>query len=126
MPPHALQREAPYGASIRLSCSHFGQLRINSSSSEAPVRSLEGKLLPFARLPAGVARVGSGACEKADACYSQRMEWREIMPPVVKPDNVDPKIAHETLLEIIAERKAREERRKSKPVKSANTRRAKR
>jgi len=48
------------------------------------------------------------------------------MPPVVKPDNVDPKIAHETLLEIIAERKAREERRKSKPVKSANTRRAKR
>ncbi len=48
------------------------------------------------------------------------------MPPVVKPDNVDPKIAHETLLEIIAERKAREERRKSKPAKSGNTRRAKR
>jgi hypothetical protein len=54
------------------------------------------------------------------------MEWREIMPPVVKPDNVDPKLAHETLLQIIAERKAREERRKPKSPKSANTRRAKR
>lgn len=48
------------------------------------------------------------------------------MPPVVKPDNVDPKIAHETLLEIIAERKAREARRKSRSTKSGNTRRAKR
>ena len=55
------------------------------------------------------------------------MEWREIMPPVVKPDNVDPKLAHETLLEIIAERKAREERRKKRTAKSAiaGTRRAK-
>jgi hypothetical protein len=57
------------------------------------------------------------------------MEWREIMPPVVKPDNVDPKIAHETLLQIIAERKAREARRKPKsvkPAKSSKTRQAKR
>jgi hypothetical protein len=54
------------------------------------------------------------------------MQWREIMPPVVKPDNVDPKLAHETLLQIIAERKAREERRRSKSAKSVNTRRAKR
>jgi hypothetical protein len=47
------------------------------------------------------------------------MKWREIMPPVVKPDNVDPKLAHETLLQIIAERKAREERRKQRAAKSA-------
>jgi heme exporter protein D len=47
------------------------------------------------------------------------MKWREIMPPVVKPDNVDPKLAHETLLQIIAERKAREERRKKRAAKSA-------
>jgi hypothetical protein len=67
-----------------------------------------------------------GACETEGACYSRRMEWREIMPPVVKPDNVDPKIAHETLLQIIAERKAREARRKAKPAKSGKTRQAKR
>lgn len=49
------------------------------------------------------------------------------MPPVVKPDNVDPKLAHETLLQIIAERKEREERRKKRAEKSASTlRRAKR
>jgi hypothetical protein len=56
------------------------------------------------------------------------MQWREIMPPVVKPDNVDPKLAHETLLQIIAERKAREERRRKRSLKSASasTRRAKR
>jgi heme exporter protein D len=56
------------------------------------------------------------------------MKWREIMPPVVKPDNVDPKLAHETLLQIIAERKAREERRKQRAAKSATAslRRAKR
>jgi hypothetical protein len=44
------------------------------------------------------------------------MRWREILPSPVKPDNVDPKIAHETLLQIIAERKAREARRKAKPA----------
>lgn len=60
------------------------------------------------------------------ACYSRRMKWREILPSALKPDNVDPKIAHETLLQIIAERKAREERRKSKAVKSGHTRQAKR
>jgi heme exporter protein D len=54
------------------------------------------------------------------------MRWREILPSALKPDNVDPKVAHETLLQIIAERKAREERRKSKSVKSGNTRQAKR
>jgi hypothetical protein len=47
------------------------------------------------------------------------MKWREILPSATKPDNVDPKLAHETLLEIIAERKAREERRKKRTVKSA-------
>jgi hypothetical protein len=56
------------------------------------------------------------------------MKWREIMPPFVKPDNVDPKLAHETLLQIIAERKAREERRKQRAARSATAspRRAKR
>jgi len=54
------------------------------------------------------------------------MKWREILPSALKPDNVDPKVAHETLLQIIAERKAREERRKANSVKSGNTRRAKR
>ena len=54
------------------------------------------------------------------------MKWREILPSPVKPDNVDPKIAHETLLQIIAERKTREERRKTKSAKSSNARRAKR
>ena len=54
------------------------------------------------------------------------MRWREILPSPVKPDNVDPKIAHETLLQIIAERKAREERRKAKSAKSGHTRQAKR
>jgi hypothetical protein len=54
------------------------------------------------------------------------MKWREIMPSALKPDNVDPKLAHETLLQIIAERKEREKRRKSKSVKSGNTRQAKR
>jgi len=46
------------------------------------------------------------------------MRWREILPSPVKPDNVDPKIAHETLLQIIAERKAREARRKAKSPKT--------
>jgi hypothetical protein len=53
------------------------------------------------------------------ACYSRRMKWREILPSPVKPDNVDPKLAHETLLQIIAERKAREERRKKRAAKTA-------
>jgi hypothetical protein len=55
------------------------------------------------------------------------MKWREILPSPVKPDNVDPKLAHETLLQIIAERKAREARRNRKTARSANasTRRAK-
>jgi hypothetical protein len=55
------------------------------------------------------------------------MKWREILPSPVKPDNVDPKLAHETLLQIIAERKAREERRKKRTANSAiaATRRAK-
>jgi len=52
------------------------------------------------------------------------MKWREILPSPIKPDNVDPKIAHETLLQIIAERKAREERRKAKTTKQAKARRA--
>ena len=62
------------------------------------------------------------------ACYSRRMKWREILPSATKPDNVDPKLAHETLLQIIAERKAREERRKKRIANSAITsaRRAKR
>jgi hypothetical protein len=47
------------------------------------------------------------------------MKWREILPSATKPDNVDPKLAHETLLQIIAERKAREERRKRRSAKSA-------
>jgi hypothetical protein len=56
------------------------------------------------------------------------MKWREILPSATKPDNVDPKLAHETLLQIIAERKAREERRRQRSAKSANAsvRRAKR
>jgi hypothetical protein len=56
------------------------------------------------------------------------MKWREILPSPVKPDNVDPKLAHETLLQIIAERKVREERRKRAAAKSrsAGTTRAKR
>jgi len=56
------------------------------------------------------------------------MKWREILPSATKPDNVDPKLAHETLLQIIAERKAREERRKKRAAKpvAASTRRAKR
>jgi hypothetical protein len=54
------------------------------------------------------------------------MKWREILPTPVKPDNVDPKIAHETLLQLIAERKAREERRKKKTTTPGQTRRAKR
>lgn len=45
------------------------------------------------------------------------MKWREILPSVTKPDNVDPKLAHETLLQIIAERKAREAHRKKRPAK---------
>jgi hypothetical protein len=54
------------------------------------------------------------------------MKWREILPSPVKPDTVDPKLAHETLLQIIAERKAREERRKQRSARSnAGTRRAK-
>jgi hypothetical protein len=53
------------------------------------------------------------------------MKWREILPSATKPDNVDPKIAHETLLQIIAERKARDERRKSRQAKTAQARRAK-
>jgi hypothetical protein len=70
---------------------------------------------------------GIPAAWKTDGpCYSRRMKWREILPSALKPDNVDPKVAHETLLQIIAERKAREERRKKKSVKSGNTRRAKR
>lgn len=64
--------------------------------------------------------------EDGGRCYSRRMKWREILPSPIKPDNVDPKVAHETLLQIIAERKAREERRKKKTTKPANTRRAKR
>ena len=51
--------------------------------------------------------------------FSLAMKWREILPSAVKPDNVDPKLAHETLLQIIAERKAREERRKKRATKSA-------
>jgi hypothetical protein len=47
------------------------------------------------------------------------MKWREVLPSPVKPDNVDPKLAHETLLQIIAERKAREERRKKRAAKAA-------
>jgi hypothetical protein len=47
------------------------------------------------------------------------MKWREILPSATKPDNVDPKLAHETLLQIIAERKAREERRKLRSAKAA-------
>jgi len=47
------------------------------------------------------------------------MKWREILPSATKPDNVDPKLAHETLLQIIAERKAREERRKKRVAKAA-------
>jgi topoisomerase IA-like protein len=68
----------------------------------------------------------SGIAAEA-ACYSRRMKWREILPSPVKPDNVDPKLAHETLLQIIAERKAREARRKKRTAKSAtaNARRAK-
>jgi hypothetical protein len=56
------------------------------------------------------------------------MKWREILPSPVKPDNVDPKLAHETLLQIIAERKAREERRERTAAKSrsAGASRAKR
>jgi hypothetical protein len=46
------------------------------------------------------------------------MKWREILPSATKPDNVDPKLAHETLLQIIAERKAREERRKKRMTKT--------
>jgi len=55
------------------------------------------------------------------------MKWREILPSPVKPDNVDPKLAHETLLQIIAERKSREARRKQRTAKStaASSRRAK-
>jgi len=49
------------------------------------------------------------------------MKWREILPSPVKPDNVDPKLAHETLLQIIAERKAREARRKKRSAKAADT-----
>jgi hypothetical protein len=48
------------------------------------------------------------------------MKWREVLPSATKPDNVDPKLADETLLEIIAERKVREERRKKRTVKSAS------
>jgi len=68
---------------------------------------------------------GNGHSQRP-TCYSRRMKWREILPSALKPDNVDPKVAHETLLQIIAERKAREERRKSKSVKSGHTRQAKR
>jgi hypothetical protein len=53
------------------------------------------------------------------------MKWREILPSATKPDNVDPKLAHETLLQIIAERKAREELRSAKSA-IASPRRAKR
>jgi hypothetical protein len=53
------------------------------------------------------------------ACYSRRVKWRQILPSPVKPDNVDPKLAHETLLQIIAERKAREAGRKKRVAKAA-------